>query len=63
MPVDAHLDVINEACVGIGVTPLGSDGLDEDSDTGQKVQIAYDTVLEFNLGLYLFSFGRARSCS
>lgn len=58
MPLAAHLDVVNAACTGIGVSPLGNDGMDEDSDVGQAVASAYWTVLDFNLGVYLFGFAQ-----
>lgn len=50
------LDIVNAACAMIGEEPLQS--LDDETDAGQATSLIYQTILEFNLGLYLFSFSK-----
>lgn len=50
------LDIVNAACAMIGEEPLQS--LDDETDAGQAAALVYETTVEFNLGLYLFSFSK-----
>jgi hypothetical protein len=50
------LDIINAACAAYGDEPLQS--LGEETSGGQAALLIYEDVVEFNLGIYLFSFAR-----
>ena len=48
------LQLINRACARIGADPLQD--LNEDSIGGQSSDLIYNTIVEFLLGIYSFSF-------
>lgn len=50
------LDIVNAACAMIGEEPLQE--LDEETDRGQAAALVYQTTVDFNFGLYSFSFGK-----
>lgn len=50
------LDIVNAACAMIGETPLQS--LDDEIEAGQAAALVYQATVEFNLGLYPWSFGK-----
>lgn len=52
----ADLDIANAACAQIGETPLQA--MDEETDAGQAASLLYLEVVEFNIGLYNFSFSK-----
>lgn len=49
-------DIMNAACLRIGETPLQS--FDDETPQGQAATLVYEEVVDFNLGIYLFSFSR-----
>lgn len=55
MPID-ELAIVNRACARIGVEPLES--LDEETFGGQAASLVFDSVLDFLLGLYPWTFAR-----
>lgn len=56
MSLLTDLDIVNAACAMIGEEPLQS--LEEEIDAGQAASLVYQTTVEFNLGIYLFSFSK-----
>lgn len=50
------LDIVNAACAQIGEEPLQS--LEDETDAGQSAQLIYQDVVDFNLGLYPWTFGK-----
>lgn len=50
------LDIVNAACAVYGDDPLQS--LGEETPGGRAVQLLYEDVISFNLGIYLFSFAK-----
>ncbi len=56
MALLTSLDIVNAACTLIGETPLQS--MDDETDAGQSASLIYQTVLDFNLGLYVWTFAK-----
>lgn len=56
MPLLADLDIVNAACAVIGADPMQS--LTEDTGGGPGAELIYQEVVEFNFGIYPFSFAR-----
>src|SRR3954469_7973882 len=50
------LDIVNAACAQIGEEPLQS--LDDETDAGQSASLLYEDTVDFNLGIYVFSFSK-----
>lgn len=50
------LDIVNAACAQIGEEPLQS--LDDETDAGQSASLLYQDVVDFNVGIYNFSFSK-----
>ena len=50
------LDIVNAACAVFGDGPLES--LDDDNFGGQPASLIYEMRIEFNLGIYPWTFGR-----
>ncbi len=56
MALTTDLDIVNAACAMFGEDAPQS--FDEDLGNGQSAALLYESVVEFNLGIYLFSFSR-----
>ena len=56
MAITEPLDIVNAACALYGDFPLQD--LETDTIEGQPASLLYQSVVEFNLGLYPFSFGK-----
>jgi len=54
MPLTTSLDIINAACALIGEDALQS----FDGEAGQAAHSIYEAAVNFNLGIYPFSFGK-----
>lgn len=52
----SDLDIVNAACAAYGDTPLQS--LGEETPGGQAAQLLLEDIIEFNLGVYIFSFAK-----
>lgn len=56
MALTTDLDIVNAACAMFGDdAPLS---FDADLGNGQSASVLYESVVEFNIGIYLFSFSR-----
>lgn len=58
MALTTDLAVANAACLRIGIGALGEEGLDADDERSQAISTAYDDTVNFNLGVYLFSWSK-----
>jgi hypothetical protein len=56
MALNTALDIVNAACARIGADPLQD--LDEETAGGQAASLLYEEIVDFNLSLNPFSFGR-----
>ena len=56
MALTTNLDIVNAACAMFGEDAPQS--FDDDLGNGQSAALLYESVLDFNLGLYLFSWSR-----
>lgn len=56
MALTTDLDIVNSACALFGEDAPQS--FDDDLGNGQSAGLLYQSVIEFNLGIYLFSWSR-----
>lgn len=56
MALLTHLDIVNAACALFGEDPPGS--FDDDVTGAGPVSLLYEQLVDFNLGIYLFSFSK-----